>query len=281
MRIQVAHSPDSDDAFMFHALVNRKIPTGRFQFVNVMSDIETLNRKAFTGTYEVTAVSYHAYAHVQRRYALLTAGSSMGENYGPILVARPGVLPAGPPAEALRGKRIAIPGMLTSAFLALKLFQPEITFDVVPFDQILDVVRDGKADAGLVIHEGQLTYQDEGLVLVVDLGAWWRADTQLPLPLGGNAIRRDLGADTMRDVGRLLKASIEYGLAHREEALVHAESFGRGLDRARTDRFIGMYVNQRTVDCGVDGRQAVQCFLDRGHKIGMLAEAVVPEWIQC
>lgn len=277
MRIRVAHSPDSDDAFMFHALANRKLDTGAYEFVNVLSDIETLNRKALEGEYEVTAVSYHAYACVHRRYALLTAGSSMGENYGPMIVARPGAVTR----ASLPGKLVAVPGTLTSAFLALKLFAPEARHEVIPFDRILEHVKAGKSDAGLIIHEGQLTYAEEGLELVADLGVWWRGQTQLPLPLGGNAIRRDLGAERMREIGRLLKASIAYGLDHREEALDHAQSYGRGLDRGKVDRFVGMYVNARTLDCGPDGREAVRLFLERGYAAGVIAEQVTPEWVEC
>ncbi len=277
MRIMVAHSPDSDDAFMFHALVNGKVETGGYRFENVLSDIETLNRRALEGAYEVTAISYHAYAQLHHRYALLTTGSSMGEDYGPIVVSRPGALKGGGPA----GKRIAIPGLMTSAYLALRLYQPDFQPEVVPFDRILEAVRTGTVDAGLVIHEGQLTFAEEGLELVVDLGKWWRKETGLPLPLGGNAIRRDLGPERMREIGRVLKESIAYGLAHREEALDHAQSYGRGLDRQKVDRFVGMYVNARTVDCGPDGREAVRLFLARGHAAGIIAEAVVPDWVEC
>ncbi len=282
-RIRVAHSPDSDDAFMFHALVNGRIDTGRYRFENVLSDIETLNRKAHEGVYEVTAVSYHAYAHVHRRYALLTTGSSMGEDYGPIVVARPGTIPSGAdPRAALRGRTVAIPGPLTSAHLALRLYQPDVRTEVVPFDAILEHVLAGKAETGLVIHEGQLTYAREGLERVVDLGCWWRADTAgLPLPLGGNAIRRDLGPEAAREIGRLLKAGIAYALDHREEALDHAQSYGRGLDRAAVDRFVGMYVNRRTLDCGPDGREAVRRFLEHGHRAGIVPELVTPDWVQC
>ena len=256
MRITVAHSPDSDDAFMFYGLASGAVPTGDLQVDQVLADIETLNRAAFEGTYEVTAVSFHAYAHLADRYALLPHGASMGDGYGPMVVVRRD----GP--SSLEGVTVAIPGTLTSAWLALQMYQPGVAFTVMPFDRILEAVRDGESEAGLIIHEGQLTYADEGLRLLVDLGVWWGEWTGgLPLPLGGNVIRRDLGGEMMSRVSRLLHASIKHALDHREDAVKYAEQFGRGLDRARTDRFVGMYVNELTLDYGDRGRTAVRRFL--------------------
>jgi 1,4-dihydroxy-6-naphthoate synthase len=266
--IRVAHSPDSDDAFMFYALAKGLIPTGELRFEHVLADIETLNQAAFDGTYEVTAVSIHAYAHLDERYALLGSGASMGDGYGPVLVAREARA-----AERLGELRIAVPGRLTSAALALQLWRPGLSTVILPFDLIMPAVRAGEVDAGLVIHEGQLTWEDEGFAKLVDLGAWWAAETGgLPLPLGGNVIRRDLGATACARVAALLKASIEHALAHREAALDHALTYGRGLDRVRADRFVGMYVNQLTVDYGDRGRQAVQAFLGRA-----LAQGLIPK----
>jgi 1,4-dihydroxy-6-naphthoate synthase len=256
MRITVAHSPDSDDAFMFYGLASGAVPTGDLQVDQVLADIETLNRAAFDGKYEVTAVSFHAYAHLADRYALLPHGASMGDGYGPMVVVRR----EGP--SSLDGVTVAIPGTLTSAWLALQMYQPGVAFTAMPFDRILEAVRDGEVEAGLIIHEGQLTYADEGLRLLVDLGVWWGERTGgLPLPLGGNVIRRDLGPEMMARVSGLLHASIKHALDHREEAVKYAEQFGRGLDRARTDRFVGMYVNQLTLDYGDRGREAVRRFL--------------------
>jgi 1,4-dihydroxy-6-naphthoate synthase len=256
MRITVAHSPDSDDAFMFYGLASGAVPTGDLQVDQVLADIETLNRAAFEGTYEVTAVSFHAYAHLADRYALLPHGASMGDGYGPTVVVRRD----GP--SSLEGVTVAIPGTLTSAWLALQMYEPGVAFTVMPFDRILEAVRDGESEAGLIIHEGQLTYADEGLRLLVDLGVWWGERTGgLPLPLGGNVIRRDLGGEMMSRVSRLLHASIKHALDHREDAVKYAEQFGRGLDRARTDRFVGMYVNELTLDYGDRGRAAVRRFL--------------------
>jgi 1,4-dihydroxy-6-naphthoate synthase len=259
--IRVAHSPDSDDAFMFYALATGAIDTGDLEFEHVLDDIETLNRLAFEGTYEVTAVSIHAYAHLDHRYALLNSGASMGDGYGPVLVAREGIDPA-----ALGSVEVAIPGTLTSAALALKLWNPSLTTRVLPFDEIVPAIQAGTVAAGVVIHEGQLTYRDEGLVKIVDLGEWWGGETGgLPLPLGGNVIRRDLGEPMMRRVAGLLEASIRHALEHRQEALDYALEFGRGLDREKADRFVGMYVNELTLDYGERGRQAVRLFLERAH----------------
>jgi 1,4-dihydroxy-6-naphthoate synthase len=260
--IRVAHSPDSDDAFMFYALAKQLIDTGELEFEHVLSDIETLNRKAFDGTYEVTAVSIHAYAHLDDRYALLGSGASMGDGYGPVLVARNEVSP-----ESLAGMTVAIPGRLTSASLALKMWNPALQTVTRPFDEIMPAVSSGEVDAGVVIHEGQLTWRDEGFHRIVDLGVWWAEETDgLPLPLGGNVIRRDLGAEMCPRVAALLKQSIEYSLGHRDEALDYALDYGRGLDREKADRFVGMYVNDLTVDYGERGRKAVQVFLDRAFE---------------
>ena len=272
--IRVAHSPDSDDAFMFYALATDQIDTGDIKFVHELQDIETLNRRALNGELEVTAVSIHAYAYLADKYALLPHGASMGEGYGPRLVAREPLT-----RDQLAGKTIAVPGTMTSAYLALKLYFPDAKTVTVPFDEIMDHVVAGKSDVGLLIHEGQLTYQDAGLHLVQDLGAWWAGETGgLPLPLGGNVIRKDLGAELMRRASHLLRESIAYGLGHRSAALAHAQSYGRGLDDAQTDEFVGMYVNQRTLDYGPDGRKAVQLFLDRGYEAGLIPQRVQVEF---
>ncbi len=275
--IRVAHSPDSDDAFMFYALAEGKIDTGPLRYVHELSDIETLNQRARRAELEVTAVSIHAYAYIWRAYALLGSGSSMGDGYGPRLVS---TRPAPPdPRTGLRGLRIAVPGRLTTAYLALKLFQPDFAEVVVPFDRIEDAVHQGEVDAGLLIHEGQLTYADSGLRLWTDLGAWWMADTGLPLPLGGNAVRRDLGSGVIEQIARDLRASIVYALEHRAPALAHASRYNRGIGEERTDRFVGMYVNQWTVDYGPRGRQAVQVLLGRGYEAGLIPERVTPEFV--
>ncbi len=272
--IRLAHSPDADDAFMFWALAAGRIDTGERRYVHELGDIESLNRRALAGELEVTAVSLHAYAYLVDRYALLAHGASVGDRYGPRIVAR-GPRPADPRA-ALGGESllVAVPGELTTAFLALKLYQPAARHVVVPFDQIEEYVAAGHAEAGLLIHEGQLTYADRGLHLWVDLGEWWHDETGLPLPLGGNVVRRDLGEALMRDIARDLKASIQYGLAHRAEALAHATTYGRGLDASRIDRFVGMYVNAYTLDYGPTGRQAVSELLARAHGAGLLPERV-------
>jgi 1,4-dihydroxy-6-naphthoate synthase len=274
--IRVAHSPDSDDAFMFYALAEGKIDTGDFRYVHELSDIESLNQRARRAELEVTAVSIHAYAYIWRDYALLGSGSSMGDGYGPRLVASH-PRPADPQA-AVRGLRIGVPGRLTTAYLALKLYQPDIVEVVLPFDAIEDAVHRGEVDVGLLIHEGQLTFADAGLHLWDDLGAWWLEDTGLPLPLGGNAVRRDLGPVVIEQIARDLRASIVYGLEHRAPALAHAMQFNRGIGDERTDTFVGMYVNAWTVDYGPRGRQAVQALLDRGHAAGLIPEKVVVEF---
>ena len=275
--IRVAHSPDSDDAFMFYALAEGKVDTGDLRYVHELADIESLNQRARRAELEVTAVSIHAYAYLWRDYALLSSGSSMGDGYGPRLVSTE---PA--PADvrsALKSRRVAVPGSLTTAYLALKLYQPECLTEVVPFDQIEDSVHRGDVDVGLLIHEGQLTYGDSGLHLWGDLGAWWMSENGLPLPLGGNAVRRDLGPQLIAQIGRDLRASIVYGLAHRAPALAHAKQFNRGIGDERTDTFVGMYVNQWTVDYGPRGRQAVQLLLDRAYAAGIVPEKVEVEFV--
>ncbi len=275
--IRVAHSPDSDDAFMFYALAEGKIDTGGLRYVHELSDIESLNQRARRAELEVTAVSIHAYAYLWRDYALLGSGSSMGDGYGPRLVAtRP--RPADPRA-ALRGLRVGIPGPLTTAFLALRLYQPDVVPVPMAFDRIEDAVHAGDVDVGLLIHEGQLTYADTGLQLWADLGAWWLEDTGLPLPLGGNAVRRDLGQPVIDQIARDLRASIVYALEHRAPALAHAKQYNRGIGDERTDTFVGMYVNQWTVDYGPRGRAAVQALLDRGHAAGIIPERVAVEFV--
>ncbi|HSJ30135.1 MAG TPA: MqnA/MqnD/SBP family protein [Longimicrobiales bacterium] len=274
--IRVAHSPDSDDAFMFYALAEHLIDTGDIEFVHELQDIETLNRRALNGELEVTAVSIHAYSYIADRYALLPHGASMGEGYGPRVVAGDPLQPAD-----LRGRRIAIPGEMTSAYLALRMYMPDFEPVTVPFDEIIDYVAAGNADAGLIIHEGQLTFGDAGLHLIVDLGEWWAGETGgLPLPLGGNVIRRDLGDDLIRRVSKLLRESIAYGLEHRAPALAHAMQYGRDLDASQTDEFVGMYVNQRTLDYGADGRRAVQMFLDRGFEEGLIPNRVQVDFVE-
>ena len=268
--ITVAHSPDSDDAFMFYGLASHNVDTGGIVVEQVLSDIETLNRAAFDGKYEVTAVSFHAFAHLADKYALLPHGASMGDNYGPIVVARQD---GGP--ERVKGARIAIPGTLTTAYLTLRLYEPDFEYVVVPFDEIQQAVLDGTAEAGLLIHEGQLTYQDEGLRKIVDLGEWWSEKTGgLPLPLGGNIIRRDLGPEMIRKVSKLLHDSIAYALSHRKEAVEYAEQFGRGLDRERTDKFVGMYVNDLTLGYGERGRKAVELLFGEAFEKGLIPHRV-------
>jgi 1,4-dihydroxy-6-naphthoate synthase len=272
--IHVAHSPDSDDAFMFYALATRKIDTGELNYKHTLSDIETLNRKAMKGVYEVSAISFHAYAYMADKYALLSCGASMGKNYGPIVVSNKSIR-----VKSLANAKVAIPGTLTTAFLALRLLEPNVQYGVVPFDQILDEVQKGKYDAGLLIHEGQLTYRDLGLHKVVDLGEWWLKETGLPLPLGGNVIKRDLGKRMMERIARDIRKSIEYGLEHREEAMSYAIQFSRGLDTQRVDRFIGMYVNELTVDYGSEGKQAVKKLLSEAYKKKIIPERVALEFV--
>jgi 5,8-dihydroxy-2-naphthoate synthase len=271
--IHVAHSPDSDDAFMFYALAEGKIDTEGLTYVHELQDIESLNQRALRGELEVTAVSIHAYAYLADRYALLPHGASMGDRYGPRLVARSPMTRAG-----IRGKRIAIPGPLTSAYLALRLYEPEFEAIPVPFDQIETAVIEGQVDAGLLIHEGQLTYADQGLSLIADMGEWWYQDTGLPLPLGGNVVRKDLGPEMTAKISRHLRDSIAYGLEHRVGALDHAMRFARGLDRGKADTFVGMYVNDWTLDYGPRGREAVRKFLQRGVESGVITRPVTVEF---
>ncbi len=272
--IHLAHSPDSDDAFMFYALADGQIDTQGLSYVHELQDIETLNSRALRGELDVTAVSIHAYAYLSERYALLPHGASMGDGYGPMLVARQPMTP-----EEIAGKRIAVPGMMTSAYLALKLFQPDFVPVVVPFDQIEKAVTRGDVDAGLLIHEGQLTYRDEGLHLVADMGAWWLKKTGLPLPLGGNVIRKDMPHDVQKKVSRHLRASIAYGLDHRKNALDHAMRFARGLDRDKADTFVAMYVNDWTLDYGERGRAAIRLFLEEGVSSGVITRPVTVEFV--
>jgi 1,4-dihydroxy-6-naphthoate synthase len=280
MKITVAHSPDSDDAFMFYGLASGAVEVEGIQVEQVLSDIETLNRAAFAGEYEVTAVSFHAYAHLVDRYALLPHGASMGDRYGPILVARRPLSSGGGPAS-LKGMRIAVPGRLTSAFLTLQMYDPSFDVEVVPFDEIDRAVHEGRVDAGLLIHEGQLTYASEGLHKVVDLGEWWFERTDgLPLPLGGNIIRRDLGPDMIRKVSTMLHDSIAHALAHREAAVEYAQQYGRGLDRVDTDKFVGMYVNDLTLDYGPRGRAALERFFGEAFEKGLIPKPVPVEFVQ-
>lgn len=272
--LKLAHSPDSDDAFMFYALATKKIRTGSVTFTHQLEDIESLNQKALQGVYDITAVSFHAYAYLADRYILLPSGASFGDRYGPIVVARE---QAG--VQGLRGKTVAIPGKLTTAALVLRLYEPEVETIVVPFDKVFDCVAAGEADAGVVIHEGQLTYGREGLRKVVDLGEWWYQETGLPLPLGGNAILRTLDRKTQIHAAKVLKQSIEYALEHREQALEYAMQFGRGLDTSGADRFVSMYVNDWTLDYGERGRAAVQTLLDRGYEKGLIPHQVKAEFV--
>jgi 1,4-dihydroxy-6-naphthoate synthase len=273
--IRVGHSPDSDDAFMFYALTHDKIDTGGLRFVHQLEDIETLNRRALRGELEVSAVSIHAFAHLADRYALLASGSSMGDRYGPTVITRdPATL------HDLRGRTIAIPGTLTTAYLTLQLcLGKDVPVAVMPFDQILPAVAEGRADAGLIIHEGQLYYGDRGLHKVVDLGQWWHEQTGLPLPLGGNVVRKDLGDDLVLRVARLLRESIVYALEHRREALDYALRYARDLDPALADRFVGMYVNDWTVDYGPQGREAVRALLGRAAEAGLVPRPVDVQFV--
>lgn len=273
--ITVAHSPDSDDAFMFYGLASGAVPTDGFEVNQVLADIETLNRAAFDGKYEVTAVSFHAYAHLVDRYALLPHGASMGDRYGPVLVTRED----GP--RSLDGVTVAIPGTLTTAYLALQLYHPGVAFQVVPFDEIQPAVLDGTVQAGVLIHEGQLTYAEEGLRCLVDLGVWWADRTGgLPLPLGCNVIRRDLGPEVMREVSKMLHDSIAYALNNRERAVEYAQQYGRGLDQDRTDRFVGMYVNELTLDYGPRGRAAVERLFAEAYEKALIPGPIPVEFVE-
>ena len=272
--IHLAHSPDSDDAFMFYALADGQIDTEGISYVHELQDIETLNGRALRGELDVTAVSIHAYAYLSDRYALLPHGASMGDGYGPMLVTKRPMT-----REQVAGKRVAVPGLMTSAYLALKLYQPNFVPVVTPFDKIDEAVQHGDVDAGLLIHEGQLTYKDDGLHLVADMGAWWKERTGLPLPLGGNVIRKDMPRDIQRKVSRHLRDSIAFGLQHRKNALDHAMRFARGLDRSKADEFVGMYVNDWTLDYGDQGRKAIRLFLDEGVKSGVITRPVTVEFV--
>jgi 1,4-dihydroxy-6-naphthoate synthase len=273
--LTLAHSPDSDDAFMFYALATNKVRTDGLKLTHILGDIQTLNQKALQEVYDITAVSIHAYAYVAENYILLPSGASFGDGYGPMVV---GHGPLGP--DGLRGKKVAVPGKMTTAYLALLLYEREVEPLVVPFDEILPYVSSGKANAGVVIHEGQLTYSLEGLSKLVDLGEWWQNETGLPLPLGGNVVRRGLGSATIREVARLVSESVRYGLDHREETLLYATQFSRGLDPVTTDRFITMYVNDWTLDYGDRGRRAVQQLLDRGFESGVLPERIQAQFVE-
>jgi len=272
--ITVAHSPDSDDAFMFYGLATHKVRAAGLRFTHTLCDIETLNQKAREGVYDVSAISFHAYPYVQDKFALMACGGSVGEGYGPLIVS-----PRPFSQSEVKTKRIAVPGTLTTAYLALQLFAPGVETEVVPFDKIIPQVLEGKYEAGLIIHEGQLTYDKSGLHRVVDLGRWWQKVTGLPLPLGGNAIRRELGADLMVAVTAALRDSIQYALDHREEALSYAMQFARDLDTQSADKFVGMYVNERTLDYGPDGREAVRRLLDMGHKAGIIGPEARVDWV--
>jgi 1,4-dihydroxy-6-naphthoate synthase len=272
--ITVAHSPDSDDAFMFYGLATKKVRVPGLRFSHTLCDIETLNRKAQEGVYDVTAISFHAYPYIQDHYALMSCGGSVGDGYGPMIVSTRSFT-----QTEVKRKKIAVPGTLTTAYLALKLFAPGIDVEVVPFDHIIPQILEGKHEAGLIIHEGQLTYDKSGLHRVVDLGRWWQRVTGLPLPLGGNAIRRSLGSETIASVTQALHDSIQYAIDHREEALAYAMQFARDLDTQLADKFVGMYVNERTLDYGNDGREAVRRLLDMGHKAGIIPQRPRVEWV--
>ena len=274
--IQLGHSPDSDDAFMFYGLAEGHVDAEGLRFEHILKDIETLNQWALEGRLEITAISVHAYAYVADKYAILTHGASMGDNYGPMVVTREPV-----DADWLRGKRIAIPGTMTSAYLALRLYLGDFEYDIMPFDQIMEAVSEGRAEAGLLIHEGQLTHTALGLHCVVDLGKWWHERTGgLPLPLGVNAVRRDLGPERMAQLSRILKASIVYGLEHRAEGLQYAMRFARGLPTATADQFVGMYVNDWTVDMGERGQQSIRLFLKEAAERGVIAHEVPVDFVQ-
>ena len=273
--IKIAHSPDSDDAFMFYAMATNKVRVAGLKFTHELCDIETLNRRALEGVYDVTAISFHAYPYLQDKYALMPSGGSVGEGYGPMIVS-----PRPYSVSEVKKLKIAVPGTMTTAFLSLKLFAPTIETEVVPFDQIIPQVLAGKYEAGLIIHEGQLTYAKSGLHKIVDMGKWWRDMTGLPLPLGGNAIKRDLGTDLMVTVCRALKESIQYALDHREQALQYAMQFARDLEQREADKFVGMYVNERTLDYGADGREAVARLLDMGYNAGVIPHRPKVDWVE-
>lgn len=275
--VTIAHSPDSDDAFMFYGLATNKVQVPGLRFTHTLSDIQSLNQQAMegNGVYDVTAISFHAYPYLQKTYALMTCGGSVGEGYGPMVVA-----PRAFSESEIKQKKIAVPGELTTAYLALKLFAPEIETEVVPFDQIIPQVLEGKYEAGLIIHEGQLTYDRSGLYRVIDLGKWWLQTTGLPLPLGGNAIRRSLGPELISSVSNALRDSIQYALDHREQALQYAMQFARDLDPRLADRFVGMYVNERTLDYGPDGKEAIRRLLETGYREGIISVEPKVEFVE-
>ena len=275
MKLSLAHSPDSDDAFMFYGLARGKVDTGGLEIAHVLGDIESLNRAAREGRHEVTAISFHAYPYVAERYALMPCGGSIGDGYGPLVVGREKIEPG-----EIGDRLVAVPGTLTTAYLALKLFAPRVQTRVVSFDRVLHEVGEGRADLALVIHEGQLTYGGSGFQKVLDLGAWWKDETGLPLPLGGNAVRRDLGPELMARLTRLVRETVRYSLDHRREALDYAMGFARGMAPEIADRFVGMWVNEMTLDCGERGRRAVQALLDRGHDAGIIPNRVLAEFVE-
>ncbi|MBI1909667.1 MAG: ABC transporter substrate-binding protein [Deltaproteobacteria bacterium] len=274
MQIKLAHSPDADDAFMFYALETGKVPTGDLMIEHVREDIESLNQKAEQGLYHVTALSFHAYPAVADKYALMTVGGSVGDGYGPIVVAAKKMKP-----HQLKKKLMAIPGKKTTAFLVMRMVEPTIGYVIRPFDKILEIVKEGKAETGLVIHEGQLTYEAMGLFKVIDLGKWWHDETGLPLPLGANAVRKDLPADVQKRLASLIRQSVQYALDHREEAVAYALSFARGLEPEKAGQFIGMYVNHWTLDYGHKGRKSVITLLSRAHEMGLLPESPRIDWV--
>ena len=279
MKIRIAHSPDSDDAFMFYGLAKGKLDTGGLEVSHVLKDIESLNRDALEGAYEVTACSFHAYPYIADKYALMPCGGSIGDGYGPLLVAKSGSTIVGGPGARDLG-RVAIPGTMTSAYLALHLYAPEVDTYVVPFDAVFDEVLSGRADSGLVIHEGQLTFGGEGLRKIVDLGEWWLKDTGLPLPMGGNAVRRDLGQKMMKQLTRLVRDTVKYSLANREAALDYAMTFARGMQTGIADRFVGMWVNELTIETGERGREAIRTFLGRGREAGVITKDFTIDFVE-
>jgi 1,4-dihydroxy-6-naphthoate synthase len=275
MKITVAHSPDSDDAFMFYGLAKGLVEADGLEVSHVLRDIEALNQAAREGLYEITAISFHAYPYVADRYAVMPCGGSIGDGYGPLLVAREALDPA-----RVAALTVAVPGELTTATLTLKLFAPGVKTRIVPFDRILEEVEEGRADVGLIIHEGQLTYSGQGLHRILDLGVWWKDETGLPLPLGGNAVRRDLGEEMMRRLTRLVRETVRFSLDHRQDALDYAMSFARGMERGIADRFVDMWVNPMTLDCGERGRRGVQTLLDRGHEAGIIPRRTVVDFVE-
>jgi 1,4-dihydroxy-6-naphthoate synthase len=275
MKITLGHSPDPDDAFMFYGLATGKLDTDGLEFEHILQDIQTLNERATRGELHVTAISIHAYCHVLDQYALLPTGCSMGDKYGPMIVAKTALN-----TDQLAKSLIAVPGTMTTAFLTLKLYLPEVRYVVVPFDQIFRAVKEGKADAGLIIHEGQLTYQHEGLRKIVDLGQWWFETTGLPLPLGGNVVRKDLGKPLMKQISGLVRQSIRYGLDHRADAIAYAMNYARDMDAPLADRFVGMYVNDWTLDYGERGREAIRTLLRRGYEAGVVPKPVELEFVE-